>query len=143
MVVALSSVLVIFYTEYEHPLWIFISALICHRTSNGKSTTINTMLRSKILPSGIGHTTHCFVQVEGSDSPEGYLLTEGSDEKKSVSVCLILSLIFTIPSLPFCLDWTWSSSHLPLPPSSIFLFLSSPSPPSSLSLPLPSFFSPN
>ena len=35
------------------------------RTSNGKSTVINAMLRDKILPSGIGHTTSCFLQVEG------------------------------------------------------------------------------
>jgi len=44
------------------------------------------MLRSKILPSGIGHTTNCFVQVEGSDSAEGYVLLEGSDEKHNVHV---------------------------------------------------------
>ncbi|KPJ07996.1 Transmembrane GTPase Marf [Papilio machaon] len=35
------------------------------RTSNGKSTVINAMLHDKILPSGIGHTTNCFLQVEG------------------------------------------------------------------------------
>ena len=35
------------------------------RTSNGKSSVINAMLRDKILPSGIGHTTSCFLQVEG------------------------------------------------------------------------------
>lgn len=33
------------------------------RTSNGKSSVINAMLRDKILPSGIGHTTNCFLQV--------------------------------------------------------------------------------
>lgn len=33
------------------------------RTSNGKSSVINAMLREKILPSGIGHTTNCFLQV--------------------------------------------------------------------------------
>ncbi|XP_060564780.1 mitofusin-1-like isoform X2 [Ruditapes philippinarum] len=55
------------------------------RTSNGKSTTINAMLREKILPTGIGHTTNCFLQVEGSDSHEGYLLTEEEPDKpKSV-----------------------------------------------------------
>ncbi|CAL1535500.1 unnamed protein product [Lymnaea stagnalis] len=54
------------------------------RTSNGKSTVINAMLRDKILPSGIGHTTHCFIQVEGSDSKEGCLLTEESDQPKSI-----------------------------------------------------------
>ncbi|XP_013414801.1 mitofusin-2 [Lingula anatina] len=54
------------------------------RTSNGKSTVINAMLKTKLLPSGIGHTTNCFVQVEGSDTHEGYLLTEDSDEQKSI-----------------------------------------------------------
>ena len=28
------------------------------------------MLREKILPTGIGHTTNCFLQVEGGDSSE-------------------------------------------------------------------------
>ncbi|XP_014227750.1 transmembrane GTPase Marf isoform X1 [Trichogramma pretiosum] len=54
------------------------------RTSNGKSTVINAMLRDKILPSGIGHTTNCFLQVEGSDGEEPYLITEGSDVKQPV-----------------------------------------------------------
>ncbi|RNA04019.1 transmembrane GTPase Marf isoform X1, partial [Brachionus plicatilis] len=40
------------------------------RTSNGKSSTINAMLHQKILPMGIGHTTNCFLQVEGSDLSE-------------------------------------------------------------------------
>ena len=44
------------------------------------------MLREKILPSGIGHTTNCFLQVEGSDSGESYLVTEGSTEKQNVKV---------------------------------------------------------
>lgn len=56
------------------------------RTSNGKSSVINAMLREKILPSGIGHTTNCFCQVEGSDSSEAYLIKEGSDEKLNVTV---------------------------------------------------------
>ncbi|XP_076242668.1 mitochondrial assembly regulatory factor isoform X2 [Calliopsis andreniformis] len=54
------------------------------RTSNGKSTVINAMLRDKILPSGIGHTTNCFLQVEGSENGESYLITEGSTEKQPV-----------------------------------------------------------
>ena len=56
------------------------------RTSNGKSSVINAMLREKILPSGIGHTTNCFCQVEGSDSSEAYLIKEGSEEKLNVVV---------------------------------------------------------
>ncbi|XP_034949592.1 transmembrane GTPase Marf isoform X2 [Chelonus insularis] len=55
------------------------------RTSNGKSTVINAMLRDKILPSGIGHTTNCFLQVEGSENGESYLMTNGSNEKQNVS----------------------------------------------------------
>lgn len=54
------------------------------RTSNGKSTVINAMLHDKILPSGIGHTTNCFLQVEGSDNGESYLITEDSTEKQPV-----------------------------------------------------------
>ncbi|KAL0131158.1 hypothetical protein PUN28_002611 [Cardiocondyla obscurior] len=54
------------------------------RTSNGKSTVINAMLHDKILPSGIGHTTNCFLQVEGSDNGESYLITEGSTQKQPV-----------------------------------------------------------
>jgi mitofusin 2 len=55
------------------------------RTSNGKSSVINAMLRDRILPSGIGHTTNCFCQVEGIDGQEAYLVKEGSDEKLSVT----------------------------------------------------------
>ncbi|XP_050531113.1 transmembrane GTPase Marf isoform X2 [Daktulosphaira vitifoliae] len=54
------------------------------RTSNGKSTVINAMLGDKVLPSGIGHTTNCFLQVEGSQTGEAYLITEGSEEKQNV-----------------------------------------------------------
>ncbi|XP_045445695.1 transmembrane GTPase Marf [Melitaea cinxia] len=54
------------------------------RTSNGKSTVINAMLHDKILPSGIGHTTNCFLQVEGSDTDEAYMTTEDSQEKLNV-----------------------------------------------------------
>ncbi|VDL77586.1 unnamed protein product [Nippostrongylus brasiliensis] len=46
------------------------------RTSNGKSTTINAMLHAKILPQGMGHTTCCFLQVQGCDEENGYLLLE-------------------------------------------------------------------
>lgn len=56
------------------------------RTSNGKSSVINAMLRDRILPSGIGHTTNCFCQVEGIDGTDAYLVKEGSEEKLSVTV---------------------------------------------------------
>jgi len=49
------------------------------RTSNGKSTAINSLLGDKILPTGIGHTTSCFLQVEGSNTGEAYLTTESND----------------------------------------------------------------
>ncbi|XP_066024297.1 mitofusin-2 isoform X2 [Pocillopora verrucosa] len=54
------------------------------RTSNGKSTTINAMLQDKILPTGLGHTTNCFLSVHGSDLPDPYILVPGSDDKRSV-----------------------------------------------------------
>lgn len=44
------------------------------------------MLHDKILPSGIGHTTNCFLQVEGSDTDEAFMRTEGSEEKLNVQV---------------------------------------------------------
>lgn len=56
------------------------------RTSNGKSTVINAMLRDRVLPSGIGHTTNCFLRVEGTDGDEAYLTTETSNERRSVCV---------------------------------------------------------
>ncbi|XP_035988838.1 mitofusin-1 isoform X3 [Fundulus heteroclitus] len=55
------------------------------RTSNGKSTVINAMLRDRVLPSGIGHTTNCFLSVEGTDGDEAYLTTEASAERRSIS----------------------------------------------------------
>ena len=54
------------------------------RTSNGKSTAINALLGERILPTGIGHTTSCFLQVEGSSDQDAYLLTEDSQEHKPV-----------------------------------------------------------
>lgn len=42
------------------------------RTSNGKSTVINALLKEKVLPVGIGATTRCFFCVTGqSDTEEG------------------------------------------------------------------------
>lgn len=57
------------------------------------------MLREKILPSGIGHTTNCFIQVEGSENGESYLISEDSDEKKNVKSgkCLIVVMSKTRP----------------------------------------------
>ncbi|XP_046851045.1 mitofusin-2-like [Xenia sp. Carnegie-2017] len=54
------------------------------RTSNGKSTVINALLGDLILPSGIGHTTSCFLSVNGTEVETPYVLTPGSDEKKNI-----------------------------------------------------------
>ncbi|XP_072164563.1 mitofusin-2-like [Diadema setosum] len=54
------------------------------RTSNGKSTVINAMLRDKVLPSGIGHTTDCFLCVEGCEGQEGYMKMPNSTERLSM-----------------------------------------------------------
>ncbi|CAF1064851.1 unnamed protein product [Adineta ricciae] len=54
------------------------------RTSNGKSTVMNAMLRERILPVGMGHTTNCFLQIEGTDKMEAVVLIPGSEELKSV-----------------------------------------------------------
>ena len=43
------------------------------------------MLGSRVLPSGMGHTTNCFVQVQGTDKPKPFLLRPGSDEQEAVS----------------------------------------------------------
>uniref|UniRef100_A0A3P9MW23 Mitofusin-1-like n=1 Tax=Poecilia reticulata TaxID=8081 RepID=A0A3P9MW23_POERE len=43
------------------------------------------MLRERVLPSGIGHTTNCFLSVEGTDAAEPYLTTEASAERRAVS----------------------------------------------------------
>ncbi len=38
------------------------------------------MLGSRILPSGIGHTTSCFVQVEGTEQNKGFLQQEAPSD---------------------------------------------------------------
>lgn len=83
-------------------LW-FSRTICVNRTSNGKSSVINAMLWDKVLPSGIGHTTNCFLRVEGTDGNEAFLLTEGSDERKSVKVnaLYLLNCNYSIP------EWFW------------------------------------
>lgn len=46
------------------------------------------MLGQKILPTGIGHTTNCFLQVEGGDMSEedACIYTPGSDTPQNVKV---------------------------------------------------------
>jgi len=67
-----------------------INHFFVYRTSNGKSSVINAMLHEEILPSGIFHTTNCFLQVEESDNGESYLVTEGSTEKQDVKVIVCI-----------------------------------------------------
>ncbi|KAF6778180.1 hypothetical protein AHF37_02031 [Paragonimus kellicotti] len=54
------------------------------RTSNGKSTVINAMLGAKLLPSGLGHTTSCFLQVQGTDRDTGYLIAPDDETSQGV-----------------------------------------------------------
>ncbi|XP_046571955.1 transmembrane GTPase Marf-like [Haliotis rubra] len=61
-----------------------MKVVVFGRTSSGKSTLINAMLRDKIMPSGKGHTTNCFIQVEGWDTKKADLLTEESDQPKDI-----------------------------------------------------------
>ena len=77
------------------------------RTSNGKSTVINAMLTEKILPSGIGHTTNCFVTVMGCNGSEAYMNTPDSKEKKSVDVCFKSQISNKQPlKILLCLDFS-------------------------------------
>ena len=52
---------------------------------------INAMLKDKILPSGIGHTTHCFLQVEGMETAEPCVLLENDPTPRSIQVSNILN----------------------------------------------------
>ncbi|KAJ8796476.1 hypothetical protein J1605_017882 [Eschrichtius robustus] len=61
------------------------------RTSSGKSSVIIAMLWDKVLPSGIGHTTNCFLSVEETDGDKACLMTEGSREKKNVKTVIQLA----------------------------------------------------
>ncbi len=49
------------------------------------------MLRERVLPSGIGHTTNCFLSVEGTDGEHAYLTTEDSEERKSIECMMQFS----------------------------------------------------
>ncbi|XP_077956193.1 mitofusin-1 isoform X3 [Gasterosteus aculeatus] len=70
------------------------------RTSNGKSTVINAMLRDRVLPSGIGHTTNCFLRVEGTDADEAYLTTEAYSDRRSVTtVNQLAHALHMVPTL--------------------------------------------
>ncbi|KAF1743786.1 hypothetical protein MXB_3581 [Myxobolus squamalis] len=55
------------------------------RTSNGKSSVINAILGRSILPSGIGHTTSCFVSMRGCHESEPYVIAPESPDKRNVN----------------------------------------------------------
>ncbi|KAI0213722.1 Mitofusin-2 [Lamellibrachia satsuma] len=97
------------------------------RTSNGKSSVINAMLRSKILPTGIGHTTNCFLQVEGTDSEEAYILTE--DQPQPLSVQSISGLAHALSTVRLKPDSTihicWPKNKCSLLKDDV-IFLDSP-----------------
>ena len=59
------------------------------RTSNGKSTVINALLKSKVLPSGFGSTTKgiCYIRGQSTASKGGFVEFDGSNEIP-VEVCL-------------------------------------------------------
>lgn len=65
------------------------------------------MLCDKVLPSGIGHTTNCFLRVEGTDGNEAFILTEGSEERKSIKVGgAMVALVTVAQPLGFQRRWT-------------------------------------
>lgn len=61
------------------------------------------MLGSRILPSGIGHTTSCFVQVQGTNQEQGYLQQESISESENngtlSEVIIFQKMIFLYPAL--------------------------------------------
>lgn len=61
------------------------------RTSNGKSSVVNAMLGSRILPQGMGHTTCCFLQVEGGSENEKHFCVE--DDINKIPISELVSLL--------------------------------------------------
>ena len=57
-----------------------VKVVFIGRTSSGKSTLINALLGEKVLPTGLGHTTSCFVQVKGA-APKKTKTTKKSEKK--------------------------------------------------------------
>lgn len=55
------------------------------RTSNGKSSVVNAMLASRVLPQGMGHTTCCFLQVEGGAEQDKHFKMENSAERLPIT----------------------------------------------------------
>ena len=72
------------------------------RTSNGKSTVINALLKSKVLPSGYGSTTTTVCYIRGQSTPNegGFVEFVGSNERIPVEVCLQVCM-YTSPSYTY------------------------------------------
>lgn len=74
------------------------------------------MLKDKILPTGIGHTTNCFLQVEGVEGRDPYIFIEPSNEKKSIqSISGLASALSTVKVMPDTLIrvcWPKEKCHL-------------------------------
>ena len=62
------------------------------RTSNGKSTLINALLKCQVLPTGDGSVTNCFCLIKGQSrtTEGGYVKLEDSDEEHPVEVRALL-----------------------------------------------------
>ncbi len=79
------------------------------RTSSGKSSVINALLGEKILPSGLGHTTACFVKVRGIPGDEPALVDLQSGE--AVAVGDLRGLVHALSDDRLgpgcCLDLQW------------------------------------
>ena len=58
------------------------------RTSNGKSTVINALLKEEVLPVGIGLITRCFICVTGQNETEegGRAILDDSNETHPLEV---------------------------------------------------------
>ena len=63
------------------------------KTGNGKSTAINALLHSKVLPATYGHTTSCLIQINGCEEDKAYVQTSSnSSNKQEVKVCIYLAM---------------------------------------------------
>ena len=64
------------------------------RTSNGKSTVINALIKSKVLPSGPASTTTtvCYIRGQSTAIEGGFVEYDGSNERIPVEVCLQVSM---------------------------------------------------
>ena len=63
---------------------------LINRTSSGKSTLINAMLGDDVLPTGMGVSSSCLVQIVGCEEAESYLtLPNGKHADVEVNFCNI------------------------------------------------------